>query len=494
MRNTFLASSLSLALLLAACSTSEKSDEGEPPLSVSTEAGEDMDAVVVTGERVSSAPSSPGDVASIPPPPPPPPPPMRVMTAEEAYSDGSAVSRDISEVTTSAIAPEPRMEADRSDGEIKKEPDKFELQSGILTAGDYDDHLNPELYHHYVTKKLQGGLSSDLPYIDLQDRFTIKVHNKAGKPVFNYPVTIAAENDYSTTWHTNAKGEVHLYPAYDELGKRFQILKEEPVWVDLSQYEKTPAFKRSLTINVDFEHAKAQAVDIVWVIDATGSMSDELRYIQAELYSIISSINRRFEDLDLRIGLVFYRDIGDEYVVRDFALTSDIETVQENLSAQHANGGGNMPEAMDQALAKANDFDWRHNAAKIMVLVADAPPHDVNINKTWDAAKKAREDNIHIVSLAASGVDDRAEFIMRAMAVLTNSRYLFLTDDSGIGNPHAEPEIDCYIVTRLDTLIGRVLQELVSGIRIEPDEGQIIRSVGPYKHGVCEMDQKPDGT
>ncbi|ABF52926.1 hypothetical protein [Sphingopyxis alaskensis] len=64
-------------------------------------------------------------------------------------------------------------------------------------------------------------------------------------------------------------------------------------------------------------------------------------------------------------------------------------------------------------------------------------------------------------------------------------RSRFLTDDSGVGNPHAPPAIDCYLVTRLDTLVRRVIDSQISGRRIEPDENEIIRSVGNYDAGKC---------
>ncbi|HMN53788.1 MAG TPA: VWA domain-containing protein, partial [Sphingopyxis sp.] len=87
--------------------------------------------------------------------------------------------------------------------------------------------------------------------------------------------------------------------------------------------------------------------------------------------------------------------------------------------------------------------------------------------------------------VAASGVADKAEYAMRAMAAATQSRYLFLTDDSGVGNPHAPPAIDCYLVTRLDALVRRVIDSQISGRRIEPNDKEIIRSVGKYDAGKC---------
>ena len=95
---------------------------------------------------------------------------------------------------------------------------------------------------------------------------------------------------------------------------------------------------------------------------------------------------------------------------------------------------------------------------------------------------------IHMHPLAASGVADTAEFLMRVSASLTHGRYLFLTDDSGVGNAHAEPTVPCYTVTRLDQLIARVVASELAGERIEAGSEQIIREVGSQRNGVCLLD------
>jgi hypothetical protein len=74
---------------------------------------------------------------------------------------------------------------------------------------------------------------------------------------------------------------------------------------------------------------------------------------------------------------------------------------------------------------------------------------------------------------------------MRASAAISGGRYLFLTDDSGVGESHSEPKIACYVVTRLDQLIVRVIASELAGVRVEPGEEQIIRTSGLYEKGVC---------
>ncbi len=101
-----------------------------------------------------------------------------------------------------------------------------------------------------------------------------------------------------------------------------------------------------------------------------------------------------------------------------------------------------------------------------MFLFADAPPHDADAKATLDAVQQLRKQNITVFPVAASGTKDRAEFIMRATAFLTTGEYLFLTDDSGIGNPHAKPHVPGYNVDRLDHLMIRAIAKELAGERV----------------------------
>jgi len=219
-------------------------------------------------------------------------------------------------------------------------------------------------------------------------------------------------------------------------------------------------------------------------------MGDEMRYLQTELKAIVGRVEEANPGIDIRTGLVVYRDKGDAFVVREVPFTDNIEDFRQSLNAQSADGGGDTPEAMHTAMQTGLEMDWRDDALKINLLVADAPPHDRHLDETWEAGLISRTRGIHIVPLAASGVDKTAEFVMRSMAQITGGRFLFLTDDSGIGNPHAEPTVDCYIVTRLDGLVTRTISSLVKGERVEPQPGEVIRSVGNYRAGTCAIDEQ----
>ena len=458
-QSLFLTASL---LVLAACETT-------PSAPVSDEAV--VDTVTVTASRGDSVgvsedrrmesvvvgASADADYAE--------PSPMKAALSERSRPTPDAIS----------IIPEP--------------PEQPPVQSGLLTAGDYDDVLNPDLYKSYLDKKLQGSLGDkDLPYIDANQRINIEVIDRLGKAV---PLTdlsiLSASGDLAFPLRTGADGKAYLFPSYDDLSVGMKVAAgvegEETVTASL-----TPELidnGGTLTFDFDIDRTLPSKLDLLLTLDATGSMSDEMAYLQAELVSILDRVADSQDNLDIRAGFIVYRDKGDAYVVRDYAFTGDLEAMKAELSEQSADGGGDMPEAMHQALSRGLDFEWRDDAVKINLLVADAPPHDDQIQATWDSGLISRAKGIHIVSLSGSGIDETAEFLMRGLSQLTNARYLFLTDDSGVGNPHAEPTVDCYVVTRLDQLVERVFASLITGERVEPDGDDVIRTVGDYRGGVC---------
>jgi hypothetical protein len=229
-------------------------------------------------------------------------------------------------------------------------------------------------------------------------------------------------------------------------------------------------------------------LDLTFVIDTTGSMGDELRYLQSEVDSIASSIAAKHPQMQPRFNLIVYRDHLDEYETKVFQWGSAAE-LKTSLDAQSVGGGGDYEEAVAAALTKTADLDWRTggNVARLAFWVADAPHHIGEETQVHDAIVKATQKDVHLYPVAASGADDRTEFTMRTAAQMTGGRYVFLTNDSGIGNDHAEPHIPCYDVTRFDGAIVRMVESELSGKRIAPADAEIVRSVGNPTDGVCQI-------
>lgn len=238
------------------------------------------------------------------------------------------------------------------------------------------------------------------------------------------------------------------------------------------------------------QHDARTELDVQLVLDTTGSMGDELSYLQSEFDSIATQVRTKFPNVTPRWSLVLYKDHGDEYVARPFDFTTDTNRFRANLRAQSAGGGGDVPEAVVEGLGAGMKQQWRpaQNVAKLVFWVADAPAHPGEGQKLAAVIRDAKKKGVHIYPVASSDADDAAEYQMRSAAQMTSGRYVFLTNDSGIGNSHAEPHIPCYNVSRLDHAIVRMIQVEMSGHFVEAEGRQVIRAVGkPNKEGKCQL-------
>jgi hypothetical protein len=238
------------------------------------------------------------------------------------------------------------------------------------------------------------------------------------------------------------------------------------------------------------QQAARTELDVQLVLDTTGSMGDELTYLQSEFDSIATQVRVKFPNVTPRWSLVVYKDHGDVYVAKGFDFTTDTNKFRSSLRAQSAGGGGDTPEAVVEGLSTGLHQQWRTgpNVAKLAFWVADAPAHPGEGQKLAAVIREAKKKGVHIYPVASSDADDAAEYQMRSAAQMTAGRYVFLTNDSGIGNSHAEPHIPCYNVARLDHAIVRMVQVEMTGRFVEADSSQVVRSVGrPNKEGKCQL-------
>ena len=237
-------------------------------------------------------------------------------------------------------------------------------------------------------------------------------------------------------------------------------------------------------------------VDAAVVMDTTGSMGDEIAYLTAEFESIAAAITAKFPNADQHWALVVYRDTpdfdpGDAYVVKSFDFTGSASTFSATVGAQSANGGGDYPESPELGIEQLQKLTWRTDpsVAKLAFWVADAPHHVERAAAMKQAIVDAQTAGIHLYPVSASGTDDLLELTMRSAAEITGGRYLFLTDDSGVGGPHKTPEIPCYYVTRLEKALVRVISMELSGEYIGPDAADVLRVSGSASpDGTCAVE------
>jgi uncharacterized protein YegL len=353
------------------------------------------------------------------------------------------------------------------------------IQSGTLTAGSFDDNERFEDYRQFLSEVMQEDADEKLPRLAIGRRVMIEVRDQRGAPVGDARVVVRqgkprhqldeAEARVLLELTTASDGRVMFLTGRDGAGSTGEfLLTVHPPDQGRPVTQQMHVGQGPWRITLPDGRSKLpRRLDLCLVIDTTGSMGDELEYLKVEIDSIAKTIYQMFPQVDQRYSLVVYRDDGDQYVTRTFDFTASLAEFRATLSEQSANGGGNYAEAMHLALESAGQLDWRdEESARVLFLVADAPPHDRYAERTLEAVEDLRRQGVRVFPVAASGVATKAEFVMRAAGFLTLGQYLFLTDHSGVGNAHAEPHVPDYQVERLDRLMIRMIASELAGRRL----------------------------
>jgi von Willebrand factor type A domain len=374
----------------------------------------------------------------------------------------------------------------------RKRPEQ-ELPSGVLTAGSFDDNIYPPYFRSFLNKAGQNPHVGNIVDKLLSRRVEVFVKNGHGAPVGNAHVHIKPMAGATMVeLITRSDGRAVFLSSLDQFEANGGLTVEatadngQPV----SQSVEMDA-DRCTIILPDAAGTLPRNLDLTIVLDTTGSMKDEIAFLKAEIKAIASTVRERFPNVDMRLALICYRDegMGDEYVTRKFEFTSRIDEFHKNLAAQNANGGGDIPEAMQRGLEDAVNLAWRDaDTARVAFLIADAPPHRKDAEQTLAHLNALRKKGVAIYPVFASSDDPAAsaaaEVVLRAAALITGGQYLFLTDDSGVGDAHAEPHIPYYHVEKLNQMMIRMIAGELSGKRTDPDPTNILRTVGtPPKRG-----------
>jgi len=186
---------------------------------------------------------------------------------------------------------------------------------------------------------------------------------------------------------------VALYPAYDTIG----AVTKPPV-------DPTPLYLP----RIDPGANERPKIEVAFVLDTTGSMSGLIQAAKEKIWSIASTMAQAQPTPEIRMGLVAYRDRGDDYVTRVVDLSADLDSMYATLMDFEADGGGDTPESVNQALHDAvHTLSWSQDAKtyRVVFLVGDAPPHmdyqdDV---KYPDTARVALEKGIVVNTVQAGG-------------------------------------------------------------------------------------------
>ena len=335
-------------------------------------------------------------------------------------------------------------------------------QAGVLTAGELNDFGKWKLWPDIAQNNLnEWGRRWQMSPLE---RYSVQLVTEEGFAVVGVPVQLKDPQE-AVLWEaqTDNTGKCELWNGLFTSAKAKKVGSLQAV-VDGQTYsvKRPTVFHNGLnTIRVRRPCRVPAVVDIAFVVDATGSMGDEIQYLQAELGDVLAQVKDSLAATTLHLGSVFYRDAGDEYVTRKQDFSADVAPTVDFIGRQRADGGGDEPEAVEAALAVAvNELAWSPEArARLLFLVLDAPPHEnLEVLASLErSVRTAAAQGIRIIPIAASGTDKSTEYLMRAMALATNGTYVFLTDDSGVGGAHIKPTTDKFEVELLNNLLVKII-------------------------------------
>ena len=334
-------------------------------------------------------------------------------------------------------------------------------QGGLVTAGEWNDLDNWAFYQKTLMKEPFKGFPDDWQMYT-NHRIAVALTAK-NKPAANATVTLFRNDTPIWTAKTDNLGRAELwvgaFQKEKELNPTLLRLKVNEQWVSTATISETQVNRIALDETLP---SPTNLVQIAFMVDATGSMGDELEFLKMDLKKVINEVQKTNTQLKISTATVFYRDEGDEYVVKHSPFTEDINQTTEFISQQRADGGGDFPEAVDKALVQLNQLQWQPEArTRIAFLVLDAPPHNkpAVISSIQYSVKTAAASGIKLIPVVASGIDKTTEFLMRFIAMYTNGTYVFITDHSGIGYKHLEPSVGEYKVEKLSDLMVRLIKK-----------------------------------
>lgn len=345
-----------------------------------------------------------------------------------------------------------------------------QVQPGQITASAYDDNQHFDEWVYLITpSQTEAGV-----FQSFHNNFSFKTLTRIEINVpkdLSFKVNLLdEENNITYSTITDANGKCYLFsPTYHETYnvsfEYYEAGKTEPTVIN-----KTIGQSYTLEIS-DINQTKLEdTIQLMFVIDTTGSMGDEIKYLKAEVIDIIEKVKEEFKETKIELSIMVYRDYGDTFVTKYSDFTQDISSQIDFLSPIGAVGGGDFEEAVDVAMAEAANKQWSESAkTKLLIHVADAPAHNEDVQSWHAATLYLASKGVRIITVASSGIDKKTEYFFRSQSILTQGQYVFLTDHSGIGDSHLQPTIkEQLVVEYLNSCLVRLIKGYHNGHFEEP--------------------------
>ena len=342
--------------------------------------------------------------------------------------------------------------------------------SANLQAGSSDDNLQFNAYLRFLAEQGQRGLP-----VDLTDRIVVEVRDADGLPIADADVSIRDQGRVLLTRRTYADGRTLVFPS------EFPALKGSTariVVTALGETQELPlqdqgAHHRICQLAVRRPRPTRASLDIAFVIDTTGSMQDEIDRLKQTLDVIHFQLSHLDPAPDLRLGLVEYKDRGDDFIVRKVAFTRDLAAFRQQLASMRAYGGGDAPEDVQKGLEEAlHGLEWRESGVKLAFLIGDAAPHlDYGETFTYlSAMREAARRGIKLTAIGCSGLPVEGEVVWRELAQYTMAPYVFLSrgergDSEGSASTVSHHIGSNWVAENLETIVIRLVKSEVANLQ-----------------------------
>ena len=344
-------------------------------------------------------------------------------------------------------------------------------KAGVLTAGEWNDLDHWDFWSGLMGSQDYGGMSQYWRMYTPR-RVAVRVADAAGKRLPALRITL--EQNQKVLWSTltDNQGEADLWvdPFHAQAGTDNLVLtidgKPQASAPKLSPWNVQQEDAEVNFYILNKALAPEKRADIAFIVDATGSMGDEIDFLKKDLMDILDRAKGGLSGIELRTGAVFYRDKEDEYVTKFSPFTDDYRKTIQYIAMQNAACGGDLPEAVHTALeAGLQNLAWNTSArARIAFLVLDAPAHQDHQGVVESLQASVREyarQGIKLIPVFCSSPSKECEFMCRFFAILTGGTYVFLTDDSGVGGDHIEASVGDFQVEPLNDLLVRLIAKYI---------------------------------
>lgn len=322
---------------------------------------------------------------------------IKKVTGRESIILTESFERDDHKIPSYSLR---AFEANGVNGQEKRLLDGKALPNTIFSLIDSTSEPNVQLggeaFHILISPKVQYGYPNyNNTRYGVYDLLSII---QDPKQVFWFSVRAFSRpyGDYTGTYKDNAYEMKSITLQKPPVDPTPVVTKEEPP-ADTFRPKLIETFERISRRTVKspggkdlieqiqriIETQKGETLDLVIALDTTKSMIKNLDEIKRSLLDPIRKEASRFKSF--RIGWVFYRDYMEEYLNRVVGFQEDWERIQAELNRARADGGGDIPEAVFEALyASLTQFDWQAQS-RLIILVGDSPPHEIPRGKITEA-------------------------------------------------------------------------------------------------------------